>query len=448
LAGYSDIDADGVAVFNGQRFLLGGFRKMKKLCISTDAGILIAILILANLRASIFFPLFPTTAFFPLGLAWIEIGLWGVVFLATARVLIRLNLVSDYWRVWRQTWLLGIFVLLALISLVWSGSFFVTLFRWLEFFFATTIAVYIGVRYDLRRILELLAWGGAYLALFCLLFALFLPPIGVAFGYPYYGAWRGVFWHRNHLGSLMALFNLFFLFQIAMNLRVDKAQTFLWGFFYLLTLSLVVLSRSATGAILLVFLNSAFILLLIWLQVKSRLRLIHYYVLCLGFLVALVIGFLNPDFFFSLFGREFTLAARIDLWNYLLKYVVIKRPILGYGFGFIWNDRMFRIETAEIVRWDFPVMIGDNGFFDILLHLGAIGLFVFLAVLGLACMRAIRFAFAEQTLIGFFPILFMAYALVANISFSLFMETEEFVWMLVVLMLLTTLRPKEILPTC
>ena len=167
----------------------------------------------------------------------------------------------------------------------------------------------------------------------------------------------------------------------------------------------------------------------------------------LVFFVALVIGFLNPDFFFSLFGRKFGLAARVDLWDYLLKYVVPKRPILGYGFGFIWNDRTFRIETAEIVRWDFPIMNGDNGFLDILLHLGSIGLFVFLAVLGLTCMRAIRFAFAEQTLISFFPILFMMYALVANISFSLFMETEEFVWILIVLMLLTTLHPKEILPT-
>jgi hypothetical protein len=52
-------------------------------------------------------------------------------------------------------------------------------------------------------------------------------------------------------------------------------------------------------------------------------------------------------------------------------------------------------------------------------------------------------------LTDFFPLLLMFYAVVGNLAFSLFMETEVFVWVLIVIVLFeTTPRsdPAEVVP--
>ena len=80
---------------------------------------------------------------------------------------------------------------------------------------------------------------------------------------------------------------------------------------------------------------------------------------------------------------------------------------------------------------------------DIYLHLGIVGLVLFLGVLISFAIRAIRYALAQKTLTGFFPMLILIYAVFANITFSLFAETEVFVWFLIVSALfMTTPAPK------
>ena len=81
------------------------------------------------------------------------------------------------------------------------------------------------------------------------------------------------------------------------------------------------------------------------------------------------------------------------------------------------------------------VAISDNGFIDILLHIGVIGLILFLGAFVLAWVRSIRHALERRTLIDFFPLVFMLFAFIANISFSLFLETESFVWLWLVAVL-------------
>jgi hypothetical protein len=64
-----------------------------------------------------------------------------------------------------------------------------------------------------------------------------------------------------------------------------------------------------------------------------------------------------------------------------------------------------------------------------------VGVILFVGVLVLITVRAFRFAVTQKKLEGFFPLLVMVYAVFANISFSLFAESEVFVWMLIVAVL-------------
>jgi len=72
------------------------------------------------------------------------------------------------------------------------------------------------------------------------------------------------------------------------------------------------------------------------------------------------------------------------------------------------------------------------------MHLGIVGLLTFSSVLTIATVRSFRYALARRTLAGFFPLLTMFYAFVGNVAFSLFAETELFVWFLIVAVLFET----------
>jgi len=67
--------------------------------------------------------------------------------------------------------------------------------------------------------------------------------------YPYTGSWRGLFWHRNHTGDLMAYFSAVFMFRLLNPSEKPIRIRIFEVVFYLLSLALVFGSRSATGII-------------------------------------------------------------------------------------------------------------------------------------------------------------------------------------------------------
>jgi O-antigen ligase len=157
----------------------------------------------------------------------------------------------------------------------------------------------------------------------------------------------------------------------------------------------------------------------------------HYaLVVGLGMLVAILV-LSNLGFVFGLFNRSSTMTGRLPLWGYLLS-AAYQRPWTGHGFGAPWTLDVFRDAAMRSANWTSQPLIADNGFLDIFLHLGIIGFLAFLTFLILFTIRAVRYAAKEKTLIGFFPLLIAVYAFFANLSFSLFAETEVFIWFLIV----------------
>jgi hypothetical protein len=127
-----------------------------------------------------------------------------------------------------------LFIGLAFLSLAWSVSPAASLYRALELLFSTLLGAYIGLRYNMRSLFNILFWFGAVIIIFCYAYSLFLPGFGTMLNYPYNGAWRGIFWHRNHLGSIAALLNSVFLLRMILEIK-DKNTAFLNGVFYLLS---------------------------------------------------------------------------------------------------------------------------------------------------------------------------------------------------------------------
>jgi len=401
-----------------------------------DGLIVCSAIVLSNFRALSFIPRFPDPSVL-LGSAWIEIALWFGTALAVAHTLTRENLLTGYLSLCRRNWPLGVFVALGLVSAAWSLDPVATAFRSLELLFATVVGSYIGTRYRPNQMLEVLFWAGAIFLILCIAIVFGLPTEGQMHSRPEYRSWRGVYWHKNHLGSIAALVNVVSLCRVLIAFE-QRAADWLGGVFYLLSLAVVYFSYSVTGGVVLIVLHVFVLCVWLWIKTSHRWRAWHYYV-ALGiaaFGAAWTVT--NADRIFSIFNRSPTMSGRVDLWHYLLKEVAPQRLWWGHGFGAIWTVESFRVDAGERVHWGKPAVIADNGFLDILLHLGILGLLIFLSVLLVASARTFRYAYGRRTLTDCFPLLIMFYAVVGNIAFSLFMETEVFVWLLIVIVLFET----------
>lgn len=255
---------------------------------------------------------------------------------------------------------------------------------------------------------------------------------------PFNGAWRGLFWHRNHLSSLTALFSVVFLCRAILALEKRNVTGFLDVIFYVLSLVVLFFAKSATGYILFIILNFLVLGIWLWLKMYPRLRAWHYISILGVFSVSLLLIFSNLNIVFGLFNRTTTLTGRVGLWAYLFNNIVTRRLGWGHGFGAIWTLDSFREQVRQNIGWTSQPLIADNGFLDILLHLGMIGFLLLLIILVIAAAQFVRNAVSGRMLTDFFPLLFLSYVLIANIPFSMIAETEVFVWSLLVIFLFTT----------
>ena len=402
---------------------------------------LIITLFLANLPAFSFW-FFPWHRFtdnnnLPYVITMIVIN--SLIWIITAVIILYLlkqhNVLGDFFQAWKKQWFLVAFIITAFISIFWSISPLISAYKVLILVVSSLLGSFIGYRFNLLRWLDLLFWFGVFLIILSIAFALMLPGLGTMPQYPYFGAWCGVFWNRNHLGSLVALLNSVFLIKTLSDFQRDKPRVVLDLFFYLLSLIVVYKATSAAGYILTILLNFLIVLVALWLKFYLHIKKVHYLIIFGLFTVGMVWIASNLDFVFGLVNRTSSLTGRIPMWDFLFQNVIHQSPWLGYGYGAIWSIGSFRNGLSQAVGWLYPVTIGDNGFIDILLSVGIVGLLSFLGVFVSGWIRAFKFVLARRKIIDFFPLVFMLFTLMANISFSLFLETESFIWLIMVAVL-------------
>jgi len=200
----------------------------------------------------------------------------------------------------------------------------------------------------------------------------------------------------------------------------------------MLSVLLIYFAHSVTGYVLFIVLTILAIIFLIWFKIRHLMKPSYYYIACVFGSLFLFFSTKNLDYFFSFFNRDISLTGRVPMWGYLIREVVSENLWIGSGFGALWTIKDFRFTVEQNVGWKTQVVIGDNGFLDILLHLGVIGLFIFVLVLFSMIFCSLRYAYKKSDLDAIFPVLLMVFALVANISFSLFLELECFVWLVMI----------------
>ncbi len=325
---------------------------------------------------------------------------------------------ADMWRVmFRSRWLV-LLALLAVASALWSIDPELSFRRGIAVLATTLMGVYLAARYDWISALRLLAvvWFGLMAASFI---AGIVAPGFAVMHEVHPGAWSGGWSEKNALGGHAARAAFLFAF-LAWR---DGTHRKWWGGGLVLSLLLVVLSKSAT-ALLGASLGLG-VLVAAWWMLKGR-----RWSLALAWSVACVVGaavmiyVVAPGLLLGLIGKDATLTGRTDIWIELAA-AIEKKPALGYGYLAFWGlDSEPRYWLQRAVDWNAPS--GHNGWLDLAISLGVTGVVIFAIDVAASTWRAAKLSLASPT--GVFAIGFLAQFMLFAMSESIILAQNSILW--------------------
>jgi exopolysaccharide production protein ExoQ len=305
----------------------------------------------------------------------------------------------------RASWpLLGLSAL-AMLSTTWSADPGVTLRRSLLLLFSILTAIYLGERYSMDELARRLAHTFC-LMMIAVIVLWVIAPFYVVDNTIHTGAWKGLSGHKNTFGGFMAI-------AVLLLLLVRFHRFPLLRYVFLITsFCLLVLSHSA-GALSCTALIIVIMPLWRWARLSRQQRLLVSTISVLLFFAGIYLIVGHADVLLEALGRDATLTGRTYLWAAIWP-AVLKHPILGYGYDTFWTGLQGEVLNTRIaVGW--LAEAADNGYLDLCLGLGVIGLGAFLAVFAVAFCRAIDYVRLERGPLALWPVSFLSFILVHNI---------------------------------
>jgi exopolysaccharide production protein ExoQ len=236
-----------------------------------------------------------------------------------------------------------------------------------------------------------------------------------------YASYIGVTMSKNMLGMLCLMLGLFFTWEIITKWRTkkDPADFVLLG----LILWLLFLSQSMTS--MLVLLIGMGLLFFFHVLGERSTRIVDYVMLTIVFVAALDAFFESEisGALFEMLGRDRTLTGRTQIWELVLG--LVPNPLIGAGYESFWLGE--RLTKIWAVFWHRPNQ-AHNGYLEIYLNLGWIGLTLFAGVVFTAYVRSKR-AMAVQLDYGCFRIVLWLAALFLNMTEAVF-KAGSAIWIL------------------
>jgi exopolysaccharide production protein ExoQ len=299
-----------------------------------------------------------------------------------------------------------LFMLLVLMSAAWSIHPDLTIRRGLGYVLTILIAAYLSLRFDLIDRMKVLSAGFAVSAIGSLLFVAAFPQYGIMQDGELAGAWRGVFMHKNHFGPVMAVAVFTELFILVADRRRSR-----WRFASLSTyFALVVLSHSATALLLSMAYLAGTCFYLLWQRDKLTGVVISIMATILLF-SSLFTLWVDPGFALGIVGRDATLTGRTEIWPAIIE-LIGERPMLGWGYRAMFqSDDASTAVIDRVASWG--VSSSHNGFLEIALELGVLGVGVILVVIAIALGRGLWCCKTEIGPLGWFSLMFFVGAIIA-----------------------------------
>lgn len=328
--------------------------------------------------------------------------------------------------------LICILTALAFLSFIWSESPYFTLFNARDVWMMTSFGLYFATRFSLKEQVQLVAFTLFLGIIISTIFALGYPEMGIhgADEIEHLGAWKGVYGHKNSLGSMMVLSSLTFFL-----LPKENSNLYKWAGF-IFSVILMVLSTSKTSLVI------SFLLILIinlyknfrW-QGKISVIFTNIGILILGCLAVLVLTYWIE--LLTGLGRDPSLTGRTPLWGYAL-IRLMERPLLGYGRGAFWApNSQYAAEIGQAISPGWIPPYAHNGFIDLALDVGLIGLSLFLISYFRVFFRALKQAYATKNPEKLWSLIYLIFLAMNNVTESVLLYGANLYWVLFITVVFT-----------
>lgn len=367
----------------------------------------------------------------------VQVTAYSIQLITIFLIIARWNTIAAFVVKEKQLWIL---VGCALASVLWSQMPLLVTLSYdigpgsgvIAFIRVTLFSIYFAACYGLKEQMRLLMWVFGIAVVFSIVVAILLPHYGVtgsmlmlAEDARHVGAWRGLYAHKNIFGLVMVLSAMIFYLGSS-----DRQRWVAWIGFSL-SVALILLSTSKTSLVLLL----TFIVLI---PLYKALRW-NYSVAIPFFIAAILIGggaaawfFDNAAVILGSLGKDITFTGRTDIWAAVVDKIW-ERPWLGYGYHVFWlgvTDGTIELWSPTVNKFIQPAH-AHNGFLDLVLDLGFLGLSLFVFGYIKVCLQAIKYLRLNKSAEGIMPLAYLLFILQFNLSEPLLMREDVF-WILYV----------------
>jgi exopolysaccharide production protein ExoQ len=343
-----------------------------------------------------------------------QVGIYLVVLLLAATVW------RDIFTALRDNPLITSLLVLTFASVLWSGVPEFSLRRAVTLLITTIFALYFGTRYDIDAQIRLLGIALAISVVLSLVFIVVFPRYGIESG-PNAGAWRGVFIQKNTYGRYMVIA------AITLFCLPARGMTRLAKLLLIVTSVFLLAGSLSAGSYVMLIVAVALVILYRVLRLPRRNLIPAGILMGVVVIACAVLIFLNADTIFELLGRNSSLTGRVPLWQFLL-YKGQQHQLFGYGYVGFWSTQS-RLVWAQI-GW--TPLKAHNGYLDLWLELGLVGLTLFLLNTAIVLNRSLAFAASGRTLLSQWPLLMLSLIMLHNFFESDLLIQNGFMWVIYV----------------
>lgn len=286
--------------------------------------------------------------------------------------------------------------------------------------FISLFAAQIARKNDWDTLEKYARWMCCVVAILSIFTVLAMPSkgIGISDTPPFDVRWIGIFPFPIKLGTGMALSITLWLNYYLSEKSLLSIGVIALSFF------LLVKAASAQAFFTLIVLLGFLFLLKFMQKFNPKQSLLIGMLLIFVSIFGYIVVTTNLEAIFGAFGKDTTLTGRTEFWPQMLDSIA-KSPILGYGVQGFWQPWRGEENPAAHIRAvrGFIPPNGHNGFLDLALETGYLGLALFLVSLVLNLVLAFNFwGRSKSSVLAVFPLLIIAYVIMSNVS-----ETQLFV---------------------
>jgi O-antigen ligase len=316
-----------------------------------------------------------------------------------------------------------LFPILSALSILWTQDLFLTSYHSIGLITTTLLAFALVSAYKFDEFLVLIEVTGFCLTIIGLSLFVFVPGVGQDH-YADAGALQGMFLGKN----VCAMQTVFLMSPLFIFRKGSFIQNLFRSAYWVFGVTSMLLTRSRTGiGLMLVLLLFAFTIKIIG-KVKGTDRAFT----LLGvftFISFVLVGItFNAEKLLRLTNRDLSLTGRTEIWS-VLWVSVMKRPLLGYGYGAFWTYMHGEATNVHLaMHWVFSY--AHNGFLEVWLQLGALGLFFILLQAFIALKNGVvAFQRSRQNSVDW-SILIVLISLLYNIDESFLGAGNQLPWMI------------------